>query len=325
MVFVMIVVGGLTRLTQSGLSMVEWRPLMGTLPPLSEQEWIRVFEKYKQYPEYQKVNHWMTLDDFKGIFWFEYAHRLLGRTIGVVFAVPFLYFFIRRAFSRYELLGLFGLFLLGGGQGVIGWWMVKSGMVSRPDVSHYRLMIHLGMAVLLYAALVWFALRFFRREVRKINFQEKKTALFLLGMVLLVFFTILSGALVAGLNAGFQFNTFPLMLGELIPTDLWRLEPWWINCTENLLTVQFDHRLLGTVVLGMSVAAFLWIRRRPLPLSARRALRAMMLMVVVQYGLEVATLLSVVWLPLASLHQVCAVVLLTTVVWTAHEFWRPHV
>ena len=319
LVVAMIIVGGLTRLTHSGLSMVEWRPLMGVFPPVGEAAWAEVFEKYKQYPEYQKINAGMELSAFKRIFWFEYGHRMLGRLIGLAFLLPFLLFCFLRAIPRSRIPFMLLLFCLGGLQGLIGWWMVRSGLVDRPDVSHYRLAVHLGMALLLYALLLWASMTHRRPVSGPSNRPWAVVGLLLLFMG---FLTAVYGGLVAGLNAGSQFNTFPLMAGQLVPDGLFVRDPWYSNLTENVMTLQFSHRVLA-IATALSVAAF-WLRcGRHLTGPGRRAAAMAVLAVSVQFGLGVATLLSVVWLPLASLHQAGAVALLGVLVWNAHELWCP--
>lgn len=322
LVLIMIVVGGLTRLTESGLSMVEWRLFMGMIPPLSDADWSDVFEQYQQYPEYQQINVGMTIDEFKRIFWFEYIHRMLGRFIGLAFALPFSAFLAVKAIPRRLLPKLVVLFVLGGGQGLIGWWMVKSGLVDRPDVSHIRLTVHLGMAFLLYVALLWSGLTHLRANTIPISSRRRGLSRLATTAVGLVFLTVLSGGLVAGMNAGSQFNTFPLMNGQLIPDGLLVQQPLYLNFISNLMTIQFDHRLLGTT--SATLITVLWaVGRRSVDGKARTALNAAFVMVLVQFSLGIATLLSVVWLPLASLHQTGAVILLTVLVWLSHELWRP--
>ena len=318
----MIAVGGLTRLTQSGLSMTEWKPIMGTLPPLNEADWQEMFDKYQQSPEYKKVNQGMSMDDFRSIFWFEYGHRVLGRFIGLIFALPFVYFLVRGAVKRSLIPRLVLLFILGGAQGVIGWWMVKSGLVDRPDVSHYRLTVHLGMAFMLYVALLWTGLEQLRDRVATSFRSIAIPATFLLGMVYL---TVLSGGLVAGLDAGQQYNTFPLMGGRMIPDGLFIQSPWYSNLTENVLTVQFNHRVLAISTATVVMCFWYFLGTKELPLSAQRARHAMLAAVVFQVVLGISTLLSFVWIPLASAHQMGAVVLLSTMVWLCHELWRPNV
>jgi cytochrome c oxidase assembly protein subunit 15 len=319
-VFCMIAIGGLTRLTQSGLSMVEWKPIMGTLPPLSDGDWQEMFEKYQQSPEYQKVNLGMSMDDFRSIFWFEYGHRVLGRFIGLIFAIPFGYFLIKRKMTPRLIARLLLLFILGGAQGVIGWWMVKSGLVDRPDVSHYRLTTHLGMAFLLYIALLWTGLEELRPSLTSVQNKFALASSVILGMAYL---TVLSGGLVAGLDAGQQFNTFPLMAGQIIPEGLFVQSPWYQNFTENILTVQFNHRILAISTAFVVLGFWYVLGSEQLSSSARRARHAMLIAVGLQVTLGILTLLSFVWIPLASAHQMGAIVLLSTLVWISHELWRP--
>ena len=315
MVLGMIAVGGLTRLTESGLSMVDWRPLMGVVPPVGDTAWNAVFDQYKAYPEYQKVNAGMTLSDFKFIFYFEYGHRVLGRLIGLVFALPALYFGLRGAFSSAFRNRILVLFFLGGLQGVVGWWMVKSGLVDRPDVSHYRLTTHLGLAVFLYIALLWTA---FRHARGKKEYDWSKGATWVGGLLFMVYCTLLSGGLVAGLNAGAQYNTFPLMGGKWIPDGLFIREPWFSNLTENLVTVQFNHRYLAittaTLILSFVVRKWSVVTRKQ-----RKALLAMAFAVALQVSLGISTLLTVVWVPLASMHQMGGILLISSLVWGMHE------
>ena len=315
MVLGMIALGGLTRLTESGLSMVDWRPLMGVIPPIGDAAWNQVFEQYKAYPEYQKVNMGMSLSDFKFIFYFEYGHRVLGRLIGMAFALPALYFGLRGAFSSSFRNRVIVLFFLGGLQGLVGWWMVKSGLVDRPDVSHYRLTTHLGLAVFLYVALLWTAFRHARGTV---NYDWGAGAKWVAALLGMVYFTLLSGGLVAGLNAGAQYNTFPLMGGKLIPDGLFIREPWFSNLTENLLTVQFNHRYLA-ITTATLILAFVAKKWSVVSKRQQRALLAMAAAVILQVSLGIATLLSVVWVPLASMHQMGAIILLSALVWGTHE------
>ena len=318
-VFFMIAVGGLTRLSHSGLSMVEWKPIMGTLPPLSNADWQEMFTKYQDSPEYQKVNKGMSLDEFKSIFWFEYGHRVLGRFIGLIFALPFAYFLITKQIKRSLIPRLIILFILGGAQGVIGWWMVKSGLVDRPDVSHYRLTVHLGMAFLLYVALLWTGLEQLRKDVGPAH-SHSRYAMVLLTMV---YFTVLSGGLVAGLDAGQQFNTFPLMAGQLIPEGLFVQIPWYQNLTENTMTVQFNHRTLAITTALLILCFWYFLGRTKLSRWGNIARHAMFFAVILQVTLGISTLLTFVWVPLASAHQMGAVVLLSSMVWLVHELRRP--
>ena len=308
MVFIMVVIGGLTRLTGSGLSMVDWRPVTGWLPPLSLDQWQAVFELYKQSPQYEKVNFGMSLDEFKGIFWLEFFHRLWGRVIGLAFGIPLVFFLLKGWVRKSMIVPLCGLFILGGAQGVLGWYMVKSGLVDIPEVSQYRLMAHLGFAFLLYAALIWTGLMFLKDTTgRKMN----GTALSLWG---LSYLTILAGALVAGLHAGLTYNTFPLMDGDLVPDGLYTQGPWYLNHFENVTTVQFQHRILALLTLGMTVWVFFKFRALEL-----FSLNVCVVIVGIQVVIGIATLLYVVPLGLASLHQACGLLVFTALTWFNFE------
>ncbi len=255
LVFALIVVGGATRLTDSGLSITEWRPLMGILPPLSDAEWHDVFEKYRQIPEYHIVNRGMSLDAFKFIFWWEWTHRFLARMVGFAFAIPLVYFIVRRRLPAALSWKLGGLFALGGLQGAIGWYMVSSGLIERVDVSHYRLALHLTVAFLIFALLLWSAWTLPRQEPAE--FPAPSTAgrrRAARALVALIFLQVVLGALVAGMKAGLVNNTWPLMDGRLIPSGLWVMSPWYLNPFENALAVQFNHRMVAYVI----VAAVLW-------------------------------------------------------------------
>ena len=242
LVFAMVVLGGVTRLTGSGLSIVEWRPVTGILPPLSDQAWQDAFEQYRQSPEFRQVNSHMDVHDFKGIFWLEYVHRLLGRTIGMVFMLPFLVFLWKGYIQRRELPKYLLMFVLGGLQGVLGWYMVKSGLVENPHVSHYRLTAHLVAAFLIYAYMFWVALSLLYPQHGQAKHPWYRRTVALTALVSL---TIVSGALVAGLKAGKIYNTFPMMGDYWLPPGMLSLQPAWRNVLDNLATVQFDHRLLA--------------------------------------------------------------------------------
>jgi len=318
MVFGMIALGGLTRLTESGLSMVDWKPLMGVIPPIGEAAWIEKFNQYKAYPEYQKINVGMTLSDFQYIFYFEYGHRVLGRLIGMAFGLPALYFGIRGAFSGAFRNRIVVLFFLGGLQGLVGWWMVKSGLVDRPDVSHYRLTTHLGLAVFLYIALLWTAFRH-ARGGEGVSYDWSNGARWSLAWLGMVYATLLSGGLVAGLNAGAQYNTFPLMGGKWIPDGLFIRDPLLSNLTENLVTVQFNHRYLAMTTATLIVAFALKRLKQVTTVRQRYALIAMIAAVVFQVSLGISTLLTAAWVPLASMHQMGAILLLSSLIWATHE------
>ena len=318
MVLGMIALGGLTRLTESGLSMVDWKPLMGVIPPIGEDAWLEKFNQYKAYPEYQKINVGMMLSDFKYIFYFEYGHRVLGRLIGLAFGLPAVYFGIRGAFSASFRNRIVVLFFLGGLQGLVGWWMVKSGLVNHPDVSHYRLTTHLGLAVFLYIALLWTAFRH-SREGEEVSYDWNNGAKWSLVWLGMVYTTLLSGGLVAGLNAGAQYNTFPLMGGKWIPDGLFIREPLLSNLTENLVTVQFNHRYLAMTTATLIVAFSLKNWKRVATVRQRYALIAMIAAVVLQVSLGISTLLTAAWVPLASMHQMGAILLISSLVWATHE------
>lgn len=322
MIFCMVVVGGVTRLTHSGLSIVEWQPLVGAIPPLNEAEWQETFEKYQQTPEYKSVNLWMKLDDFKSIFWVEYAHRLLGRSIGLVFLLPFVYFLVRRRIPRSLTPQLVTMFVLGGLQGALGWYMVKSGLVSDPRVSQYRLTAHLGTAFLIYSYIFWVTLGIWAPRTQQPALQTAGLRRFAGVVALLIFGMALLGGLVAGLRAGFAYNTFPLMGGRFIPDGLLELQPAWKNFFENITTVQFNHRM-GAWLLMLAIPSF-WLaaQRSSLPAPARRASHALLTMFAVQVALGIGTLVMVVPVPLAAAHQGGALLLLTMALWVNHELRR---
>ncbi len=306
MVLIMVVLGGLTRLTGSGLSMVDWRPITGWLPPLTTESWQAVFDLYKQSPQYHQINFDMNLSEFQNIFWLEFFHRLWGRIIGLAFGLPLIYFLLRGWITKSMRLPLIGLFFLGGAQGVLGWYMVKSGLVEDPEVSQYRLMAHLGFAFVLYAALIWTGLCFYKNKYNN-RFNVKA-----LGLWTLSYITILAGALVAGLDAGLTYNTFPLMDGELIPSGLYQQVPAYLNHFENITTVQFQHRTLAILTFVVVLIYFLK-NNQHLPAQI------CFMLVFIQAGLGIATLLMVVPVALASLHQTFGLLFFTAVTWLNFE------
>ena len=318
MLFAMVVVGGVTRLTHSGLSIVEWQPLVGTIPPLNDAEWQASFQKYQQTPEFKLRNFDMGVEEFKGIFWWEYFHRLLGRTIGIVFLVPFVYFLWRGKTRGTLGWKLAGIFLLGELQGAMGWYMVKSGLVDEPRVSHLRLTAHLGLAFLIFAAQFWVALDLlFPRNLRIL--APPVLARFSRWLVALVFLMVLSGGLVAGLRAGLTYNTFPLMYGHLVPPDMFVIDPWYANFIGNMGTVQFDHRLIAWV-LAILVPLLWWrVSRSAVSRSARIASHLLLAALVIQFTLGVATLLLVVPVALGAAHQAGALLLFAAALSVAHE------
>lgn len=319
LIFAMVVLGGVTRLTRSGLSIVEWEPIMGAIPPLNQAQWDSAFNKYQRTPEYRKVNRGMPLAEFQKIFYVEWSHRLLGRLIGVVFLVPFFYFLIRRRITRDLTPKLVMLFVLGGLQGGMGWYMVKSGLVDIPRVSPYRLTAHLGFAVIIYAYMFWVALNLWQSRSAAL---PALTPLRRFGLIVtgLIFLMILSGGFVAGNKAGFVFNTFPLMNGRFFPEGMLALEPIWTNFFENIATVQFDHRLIA-YVLCLVIPIFWWVGRRyALAQPARRALHLLLAWLVVQVTLGITTLLYIVPIPLAAAHQAGALILFSLALYTLHTF-----
>jgi cytochrome c oxidase assembly protein subunit 15 len=311
LVALMVVIGGLTRLTESGLSMVEWKPITGWLPPLSDAAWAAEFEKYKQFPEYQKINIGMTLEGFQSIYWLEYIHRLLGRLIGVAFALPMIAFWISGRIPAGMKPHLVAMFLLGGSQGALGWFMVASGLVDHPDVSHYRLTAHLGLAFFIFAYLLWGGLSLLRYG-RMVSGRGGGIAA---PLTALVFLQVLSGGLVAGMNAGLAHNTWPLMDGAFIPEGLLIANPWWINFFENAMTVQFQHRMLAYGVFVLAVVTALSLKGRA-PTGLRHGLLTAVLL---QLALGIATLLAHVPVSLGTLHQAGAVLVLGLAVALWHD------
>jgi cytochrome c oxidase assembly protein subunit 15 len=324
LVFAIVLVGGATRLTESGLSIVEWKPVTGVIPPLGETDWQAEFAKYKTIPQYERLNRGMSLDEFKTIYWWEWGHRLLGRLIGAAFLLPFLWFLWRRSIDRRLGLALAGIFVLGAAQGVVGWWMVASGLAERVSVSQYRLAFHLTLACMIYAALVWTADRApppyphphagedregaaARRMVPR-RLRWSACALLVLAIV-----QIYLGALVAGLRAGLIFNTWPLIDGSFIPriVDLFFAHPLWRNFFENTLTVQFDHRMVayGLCALALIHAADARLFGRDKRLATGAGFVAVA--VLAQAGIGIMTLIQSVPLEFALLHQAVALVVLT--------------
>ena len=306
LVFCMVIVGGATRLTDSGLSITEWRPLLGAIPPLNEADWLAAFEKYKLIPEYQIQNRGMALSEFKFIYWWEWAHRFLGRFIGVAFALPLIYFTLTRRIERTLWPKLLALFILGGAQGALGWYMVASGLVDRIDVSQYRLAAHLTLAALIFAAIIWVA----KGVGRKRQYPSSSDDWFAILLVALILLQIAAGGFVAGLDAGQGYATWPKMDGQWIPSGLWIMAPGWKNIFENAMTVQFNHRVLAYVVL-LATIIHVW-RSFTLP--------AMVLAYAVfaQACLGILTLLLHVPLAAALVHQAGAMIVLALAVWNLH-------
>ncbi len=319
LVFAMVILGGVTRLTGSGLSMVDWRPVTGWLPPLGDAAWQLEFDKYRTSPEYQKTNSHMDVNDFKGIFWLEYLHRLLGRIIGLAFVVPFIWFAVRGYIARREYPKYALMFVLGGLQGVLGWYMVKSGLVDNPQVSQYRLTAHLLAAFLIYAFMFWVALSLlYPQDGRQVHRHYRRT----LSLTTLIVVTIVSGGFVAGLKAGKIYNTFPMMGDYWLPPGLFALEPAWINFFENMATVQFSHRVLAITTFLLIVAYWWSTRASDLPQRLHKGVNALLHTAVLQVVLGISTLLLVVPVPLAAAHQATGMLLFTVALYLCHGLRR---
>ena len=319
LVFAMIMLGGVTRLSGSGLSIVDWQPIMGVLPPLSAEDWRQTFEMYRQSPEFQKVNSHMTVEDFKGIFWLEYLHRLLGRLIGLAFLLPFVYFLWRGYIQKREWPKYGLMFVLGGLQGVLGWYMVKSGLVDNPRVSQYRLTAHLIAAIAIYAYMFWIALSLVARSDKAgVHPWFSRTAM----LAVLVLTTVVSGGFVAGLDAGLIYNTFPKMGDDWIPPDVSALSPFWLNFFENMAAVQFNHRILALTTFSVIVIYWWFARKADMPARLQSGVNALLHTAVLQVALGISTLLLVVPLVLAAAHQAVAVLLFTVVLYLCHGLRR---
>ena len=308
LIVVMVMVGGATRLTGSGLSITEWQPIIGVVPPLSDADWDKAFAPYQKIPQYTELKRGMSLDEFKTIFWWEWAHRFLGRLSGVVFSVPFLGFWLAGYIPRAYLPRLIGLFLLGGLQGAVGWYMVKSGLVDRTDVSQYRLAAHFGTALLILGYTLWLLFGLGAEAREDHHGARLRAPIWVAGSILgLIFLQLLAGALVAGLDAGFGFNTWPLINGAFIPNGLGEASPWYLNPFENPLTVQFDHRMLGYSVVAACFAQLAWLALRHAPPQLIDSALTLALIASLQALLGVWTLLLVVPIPLGVAHQTGAV------------------
>ena len=314
--FCLVLVGGATRLTDSGLSITEWKPIHGVIPPLSAAEWEEEFQLYQRIPQYQELNKGMTVDAFKSIFWWEWAHRFLARSIGMVFALPLIFFWFTGRIERRLRWPLVGLLALGGLQGFIGWWMVSSGLTKLTSVSQYRLATHLVMACLIFSACVWI-MRGLSPHTRDVP-PTARSVWAAGGIVCLVLFQIYLGALVAGLDAGLSYNTWPLMDGAVVPGGLFTQQPWWINLFENPKTVQFAHRC-GAYLVWTATLVHMIVSLRLAP-GTTHARRAMLLfgLVTLQAAIGISTLLMQVPLDLALTHQAMAMIVLGFAV--AH--WR---
>lgn len=306
-ILLMIIVGGLTRLTESGLSMVDWRLFMGTIPPLSHGDWLKVFEDYKQYPEYQIKNINMTLSEFKYIFWWEYGHRVLGRLIGIIFIIPFIYFALKKYFSNEELYSYSFLLFLGGAQGIIGWWMVKSGLDVNPYVSHLRLAVHLIIAQIILSLIAYLFLKRLDIGIYKNNFSSHKT--FFIFFNIIIFFTVIYGAFMAGLDAGKSFNTWPKMGDNYIPENLIFIEDRLFGFFDNSVFIHFFHRALAYLsfltILYMCFKHFKGIENK----YQKIHFLIVLFLVLIQLFIGVFVVLSNVQVSLGSIHQIIGTLL----------------
>ncbi len=321
LIFLMVVIGGITRLTNSGLSMVEWKVIVGVIPPLNKQEWLDAFNAYKQFPEYQQINFMFTLEEFKSIFFWEYLHRLTGRLIGVVFIIPFLYFLIKKKLSLKLISQCLIILAMGGIQGLIGWWMVKSGLINNPDVSHFRLAIHLLAAFLTFAYTLWVAFELIYFNNERVYVPEIRRWLFVLFGVTIIQITY--GAFVAGLNAGFIFNTWPKMGSQWIADAVTDIKPLWNNFFNGLGGVQFIHRYLAYIVVA--IILFLFFRRTKFNLTGLqlKSLKILLVVVFIQFALGVFTLIYAVPIWLGVTHQVGAFLLLGAIIFSLNSFRKP--
>jgi cytochrome c oxidase assembly protein subunit 15 len=328
MIFAMVLLGGITRLSGSGLSIMEWKPLMGALPPTSTAEWDRVFALYREISQYKNVIHGMSLAEFQGIFWWEYSHRLWGRLIGIVFFLPFLWFlvrgYLRNAPGKPSLAPKLGaIFLLGALQGGIGWYMVASGFEDRDSVSQYRLVLHLGLALVIYALILWAALDLLQpRSVGGSAATARPLRRHVTLLLVLVAIELTLGGLVAGLHGGLIYTDFPLMNGDWVAPDVFALSPWWTNVTENPGGAQFLHRI-GALLVTLTLLALVWRAwRSDIPDLLRTRMALLLLALILQVGLGISTLMLVVPLPLAVAHQGGAVILLTATLFSLHGLKR---
>jgi heme a synthase len=313
-IFGMILLGGVTRLTNSGLSMVDWKPLMGIIPPLSEADWQAMFLKYQQFPEYQKINIGMSLAEFKPIFMYEYLHRVLGRLIGLIFILPFLFFYFSKRIKK-GLTAKLVIMLIGGGcQGLLGWYMVKSGLVENPHVSQYRLTAHLGAAVLIYSFILWTAFSLISPKSDQPT-QHKGFAYTLSG---LIFLMILSGGLVAGTHAGHAYSTWPLMGDSFIPAGLYSLAPAWLSAFEDITTIQFNHRMFAYLIVALVAVFAFKILRSDIKGPAKIGVFCLIGLLAMQVTLGISTLIFYVPVPVAAAHQIGAVALLSASLFVSH-------
>ena len=310
MVFLIIIIGGLTRLTDSGLSMVDWQPILGTIPPLNNNQWMDVFNDYKLTPEFLYVNKNMTLDEFKYIFWWEWFHRFFARLIGLVFIIPFIYFLIKKNLNSFFYKRFSIIFSLGLFQAVVGWWMVKSGLSDDPFVSPYRLTFHLTNAVIIYALLLWTSVEYYHLKSANFISIRSKNILILISIIL-VFVTILSGGFMAGSHAGQSFNTYPLMNGKIIPDDIYLEELGFLNMFENTVTINFNHRWIATITFIYTFSFFSYLIFKKVINISNQIIISVLLILTLQFLLGIMALLSNVSIYYGSLHQTNSIALLS--------------
>jgi len=324
MVLVVVVIGGITRLTESGLSITEWAPVSGVLPPLTEQAWHDAFLAYQQIPEYQELNQGMTLAQFKSIYFWEYVHRVWARLIGLALAAPLVLFWFKGWLTKPLKIRLVTLLTLTGAQGALGWIMVQSGLTERTDVSQYRLAAHLGLALVVYVVAVWTAADLLWKADAKTTdgAARSKIRQHSGGLALLVFATAIAGAFVAGIDGGMAYNSFPLMGGRFVPAGYFTLDPWWKNLFENVAAVQFNHRWIGILTFASVVIVWIQGQTNGVPNNTRRWLNLLPVIALGQVGLGIATLVLAVPIAVAALHQAGAVVLLTASLLLYHGLVR---
>jgi len=319
MVFAIIIIGGLTRLTNSGLSIVNWRPILGTFPPLTSQAWSNVFDLYKQTPEFIYINKNITLEEFQYIFWWEWTHRFVARFLGVVFILPFLYFVIKKKIKIFLIKRLIIVLLFGIFQAIVGWWMVKSGLTENPYVSPYRLTFHLINALLIFSILFWTSMDYYYVDTNKVNYKMTFYQFFLILSIFLTSITIISGGFMAGTNSGQSFNTYPLMNGKIFPDDYFFRDLGILNIFENTVTINFNHRWLGTItfLFVFTVCSYSILSNKIY--VPKFLIYLILIILIIQFSLGILTLLSNVNLSYASLHQLNSVILLSTLLITYHQ------
>ena len=319
MVAIMVIIGGLTRSTDSGLSMVEWKIIFGIVPPITTNDWIELFNKYKQFPEYRLVNQNITLNDFQFIFWMEYIHRILGRLIFLVVLIPFIFFLKKKLIPQKLKKHFFIIIFLIMAQGLLGWHMVKSGLIDNHDVSQYRLSIHLIMAFIIYGYLLFISLTFYNliKKRKKYLIKNNKQIFFInFLLILLILITVASGGFVAGLDAGLVYNTFPKMGDSYIPHEIFNIKPIYLNFFENPATVQFNHRLLGFLTFLAAILLFVYSKKCKLHKQIQKKMVLIIFVVILQVILGIGTLLSYVAIPIALTHQLGALILFSLSLWT---------